>query len=95
MEHAEGGGTTSVIGTTTDVRSCASHGLRDATESHDVSTPLDRHRALASLRTGIIALHLNHATTPGLSVLAVVSWDTLKFAVPNRTHLFRSGQVDG
>ena len=64
-------------------------------QSHDVSTPLDRHRALANLRTGIIALHLNHATTPGLSVLAVVSWDTLKFAVPNRTHLFRSGQVDG
>ena len=64
-------------------------------QSHDVSTPLDRHRALASLRTGIIALHLNHATTPGLNVLAVVSWDTLKFAVPNRTHLFRSGQVDG
>ena len=33
--------------------------------------------------------------TPGLSVLAVVSWDTLRFAVQNRTHLFRSGQVDG
>ena len=32
VEHAEGGGTTSVIGTTTDVRSCASHGLRDATD---------------------------------------------------------------
>ena len=63
--------------------------------SRDVSTPLDRHRALGSLRTGIIALHLNHATTPGLSVSAVVSWDTLKFAVPNRTHLFRSGQADG
>ena len=43
----------------------------------------------------IIALHLNHATTPGLSVLAVVSWDILRFAVQNRTHLFRSGQVDG
>ena len=64
-------------------------------QSHDVSTPLDKHRALAKLRIGIIALHLNHATTPGLSVLAVVSWDTLKFAVQNRTHLFRSGQVDG
>ena len=25
----------------------------------------------------------------------MVSWDTLKFAVQNRTHLFRSGQVDG
>ena len=32
VEHAEGSGTTSVIGTTTDVRSCASHGLRDATD---------------------------------------------------------------
>ena len=31
VEHAEGGGTTSVTGTTADVRSCASHGLRDAT----------------------------------------------------------------
>ena len=51
--------------------------------------------ALVNLRIGSIALHLNHATTPGLSVLAVVSWDTLKFAVQNRTHLFRSGQVDG
>ena len=39
--------------------------------------------------------HLNHATTPGLSVSAVVSWDTPKFVVPNRTHLFRSGQADG
>ena len=92
VEHAEGGGTTSVTGATADVRSRASHGLR---QSHDVSTPLDRHRALAKLRIGIIALHLNHATTPGLRVLAVVSWDTLRFAVQNRTHLFRSGQVDG
>ena len=31
VEHAEGGGTTSVTGATADVRSCASHGLRDAT----------------------------------------------------------------
>ena len=37
-------------------------------QSHAGSTPLDRHRALAKLRIGIIALHLNHATTPGLSV---------------------------
>ena len=63
--------------------------------SRDVSTPLDRHRALGNLRTGIIALHSNHATTPGLSVSAAVSWDILRFAVPNRTHLFRSGQADG
>ena len=87
MEHVEGSGTTSVTGTTADVRSCASHGLRDATNLTTFRRP--------STETGIIALHLNHATTPGLSVLAVVSWDTLKFAVPNRTHLFRSGQVDG
>ena len=32
---------------------------------------------------------------PGLSVSAVVSWDTPKFVVPNRTHLSRSGQADG
>ena len=63
--------------------------------SRDVSTLLDRHRALGSLRTGIIAPHLDHATTPGLSVSAVVSWDTPKFVVPNRTHLSRSGQADG
>ena len=63
--------------------------------SRDVSTLLDRHRALGSLRTGIIAPHLDHATTPGLSVSAVVSWDTPKFVVPNRTHLSRSGQDDG
>ena len=31
VEHAEGGGTTSVTGATADVRSRASHGLRDAT----------------------------------------------------------------
>ena len=64
-------------------------------QSHAGSTPLDRHRALAKLRMGIIALHLNHATTPGLSVLAAVNWDTLRFAVQNRTHLFRSDQADG
>ena len=39
--------------------------------------------------------HLDHVITPGLSVSAVVSWDTPKFVAPNRTHLFHSGQVDG
>ena len=82
VEHTEGGGTTSIAGTRCD-------------RSRDVSTLLDRHRALGSLRTGIIAPHLDHATTPGLSVSAVVSWDTPKFVVPNRTHLSRSGQADG
>ena len=63
--------------------------------SRDASTLLDRHRALDRPRIRIIALHLDHVITPGLSVSAVVSWDTLKFVAPNRTHLFRSGQVDG
>ena len=46
-------------------------------------------------RIGIIAHHFDHATIPGLSVSAAVSWDTHKFVVPNRIHLFRSGRVDG
>ena len=40
-------------------------------------------------------LHSDHVITPGLSVSAVVSWDTPKFVAPNRTHLSHSGQVDG
>ena len=32
VEHTEGGGTTSVTGAATDVRACALHGLRDATD---------------------------------------------------------------
>ena len=63
--------------------------------SRDASTLLDRHRALDHPRIRIIALHLDHVITPGLSVSAVVSWDTPKFVAPNRTHLCRSGQVDG
>ena len=54
-----------------------------------------RHRALDRPRIRIIAPHLDHAITPGLSVSAVVSWDTPKFVAPNRTHLSRFGQVDG
>ena len=42
-----------------------------------------------------IAHHFDHATIPGLNVSAAVSWDTHKFVVPNRIHLFRSGRVDG
>ena len=61
----------------------------------DASTHLDRHRALDSLQTGIIALHSSLETTPGLSASAAASWDILKFAAPSRTHLFRSGQADG
>ena len=63
--------------------------------SHDASTLLDRHRALVRPRIRIIALHLDHVITPGLSVSVVVSWDTPKFVAPNRTYLSRSGQVDG
>ena len=32
MENTEGGGSTFVTGAVTDVRSCASHGLRDETD---------------------------------------------------------------
>ena len=92
MEHTEGGGATSVPGAATDVCSCASHGLRDAT---DRSPLLDRRRVLDRPRIKNIAHHFDHATIPGLNVSAVVSWDTHKFVVPNRTHLFRSGRVDG
>ena len=63
--------------------------------SRDALTHLDRHRALDSLQTGIIALHSSLETTPGLSASAAASWDILKFAAPSRTHLFRSGQADG
>ena len=63
--------------------------------SLDASTLLDRHRVLDRPRIRNIALHFDHVTIPGLNVSAVVSWDTLKFVVPNRTHLFHSGQVDG
>ena len=48
-----------------------------------------------SSRVRIIALHSDHTIIPGLSVSAVVSWDTPKFVAPNRTHLSHSGQVDG
>ena len=51
--------------------------------------------ALDCPKIRIIALHLDHVITPGLSVSAVVSWDTPKFDAPNRTHLFHSGQADG
>ena len=61
----------------------------------DALTLLDRHRALDRPRIRIIALHLDHVITPGLSVSAVVSWVIPKFVAPNRIHLCRSGQVDG
>ena len=63
--------------------------------SLDASTLLDRRRVLDRPRIKNIALHFDHATIPGLNVSAVVSWDTHKFVAPNRTHLFRSGRVDG
>ena len=63
--------------------------------SRDASTLLDRRRVLDRTRIRNLALHFDHVIIPGLNVSAVVSWDTLKFAVPNRTHLFHSGQVGG
>ena len=56
---------------------------------------LDRRRVLDRPRIRIIALHSDHVIILGLSVSAVVSWDTPKFVAPNRTHLSHSGQVDG
>ena len=56
---------------------------------------LDGRLVLNHPRIGIIAHHFDHATIPGLNVSAAVSWDTHKFVVPNRIHLFRSGRVDG
>ena len=63
--------------------------------SRDASTLLDRRRVLDRTRIRNIALHFDHVIIPGLNVSAVVSWDSLKFAVLNRTHLFHSGQVGG
>ena len=64
--------------------------------SRDASTSLlDRRRILDRPRIRIIALHSDHVIIQGLSVSAVVSWDTPKFVAPNRTHLSHSGQVDG
>ena len=57
-----------------------------------VKTVRDR---LTALVLRIIALLSDHVIIPGLSVSAVVSWDTPKFVAPNRTHLSHSGQVDG
>ena len=56
---------------------------------------LDRRRVLGHPRIKNIAHHSDHATIPGPNVSAVVSWDTHRFAVPNRTHLFHSGRTDG
>ena len=95
VEHTKGGGTTFVTGAATDVRSRASHGLTRCDRSRDASTLLDGHRTLDRPRIRIIVLHFDHVITPGLSVSAVVSWDTPKFAAPSRTHLSRFGQVDG
>ena len=57
--------------------------------------PLDRHRVLSRPRIRNIAHHSARATIPGPNVLAVVSWDTHKFAAPNRTRLFHSGRTGG
>ena len=60
-----------------------------------VLTPLDRHRVPSRPRIRNITHHSDRATIPGSNVLAVVSWDTHKFAAPNRTHLLHSGRTGG
>ena len=59
------------------------------------STLLDGRLVLNHPRIGIIAHHFDHATIPGLNVSDAVSFDTHKFVVPNRIHIFGSGRVDG
>ena len=95
VEHTEGGGTTFVTGAATDVRSRASHGLRDATDRATLRRSSTDAESSIVPRVRIIALLSDHVIIPGLSVSAVVSWDTPKFVAPNRTHLSHSGQVDG
>ena len=69
--------------------------MRPIARRFDASTLLDGRLVLNHPRIGIIAHHFDHATIPGLNVSAAVSWDTHKFVVPTRTHLFCSGRVDG
>ena len=64
-------------------------------EMRPIARRFDAPRQTPGPRIKNIALHFDHATIPGLNVSAVVSWDTHKFVAPNRTYLFRSGQVDG
>ena len=57
--------------------------------------PLDRRRVPSHLRIRNIAHHSDLVTIRGPSALAVVSWDTHKFAAPNQTHLYHSDRTGG
>ena len=92
VEHTEGGGTTFVTGAATDLARRMGYEMRPIARRFDAPRQAPGPR---SSRIRIIAPHLDHAITPGLSVSAVVSWDTPKFVAPSRTHLSRFGQVDG
>ena len=60
-----------------------------------VLTPLDRRRVPSRLRIRNIAHHSDLATIQGPNALVVASWDTHKFAAPNRTHLSLSDRTGG
>ena len=60
-----------------------------------VLTPLDRRRVPRHLRIGGIAHHSDLVTIRRPSALAVVSWDTHKFAAPSQTHPYHSDRTGG
>ena len=86
-EHTEGGGTTSSLRNYNETFAIA---RRMGYEMRPIAHRLDAPRRGRSTAPGGPC-----STTPGPNVLAVVSWDTHKFAAPNRTHLFHSGRTDG
>ena len=92
-EHAKGGGTTFVTGAAADVRSRASHGLRNATNLTPVRRP-STDTGLSPNSNRDYRAPFKHATTPGLSVLAAVNWTHSGSLSKTRTHLFRSDQAD-
>ena len=64
-------------------------------EMRPIARRFDAPRQTPGPRSSPNKEYLDHVTIPGPNVSAVVSWDTLKFVAPNRTHLSHSGQVDG
>ena len=60
-----------------------------------ILTPLDRRRVPGRLRIRNIVHHSDLATIRRPNVSAVASWDTHKFAAPNRTLLYHSDRTGG
>ena len=60
-----------------------------------VLTPLDKRRVPRHLRIGGIVHHSDLVAIRRPSALAVVSWDTHKFAAPSQTHPYHSDRTGG